>query len=269
MTETAPPIVSEIFKLQEQILLPIFVKLSRLPEQFLLDNGGHAANKFAPGFAEVYERCREYTLTPVKAMYAMYEAACHVTREDIPGDFVECGVWKGGSSMIAALTFARLNAAHRKMYLYDTFAGMPDKDKRDEDSGSGPFQIAMGITTFLRGGHSGIFYASVEEVKKNMESTGYPQELILLVRGLIENTVPGIAPEQIALLHLDSDLYQSTYHELAHLYPRLSRGGVLIIDDYENWKGSREATDQYFREQGISINLNPVGDTGARMGIKT
>ena len=269
MNVTAPPLVTEIFKLQEQILLPFFVRLSRLQEQFLVDIGVEPSNNFAPGFAEVYEQCRDYTLTPARAMYAIYEAARYVTDEKIPGAFVECGVWKGGSSMIAALTFARLNSVDRKMYLYDTFAGMPDIGSRDEDLGTGPFQVAMGIATFLRGGHSGVFYASVDEVQKNMQLTGYPRELIVLVQGLVENTIPGTVPDQISLLHLDSDLYQSTYHELTHLFPRLSKGAVLIIDDYENWKGSREATDQYFSEQGISLSLKEVGDTGARMGIKT
>lgn len=268
MNVSAPPLVTEIFKLQEQILLPFFVRLSRLQEQFLADIGVGPQTNFDPGFAEVYEKSRDYTLTPARAMYAIYEAACQVTRDEIPGAFVECGVWKGGSSMIAALTFARLNAMHRRMYLYDTFAGMPEIGSRDEDLGTGPFQIAMGIATFLRGGHAGVFYASVEEVQKNMELTGYPRNLILLVQGLVENTIPGTVPDQISILHLDSDLYQSTYHELTHLFPRLSKGGVLIIDDYENWKGSREATDQYFTERGVSMCLKEVGDTGARMGIK-
>jgi|SRR6185503_10598910 len=265
----APPFIKEVFKLQEQLVLPVFVGLSRVREEIMAGIGFEPANNFEPAFADVYEQCKHYTLTPARAMYAMYEAACHVAKEKISGDIVECGVWKGGSSMIAALTLMKLSAATRKFYLYDTFAGMPDLGERDQDLGAEPFQVVMQMATFLRGGHSGVFYASVEEVRQNMARTRYPQELILLIQGLVENTIPKTAPEQISLLHLDSDLYESTYHELTHLFPRLSRGGVLIIDDYGNWKGSKEATDQYFREQAISMYLNEVGNTGARMGIKT
>jgi predicted O-methyltransferase YrrM len=92
---------------------------------------------------------------------------------------------------------------------------------------------------------------------------------VLFVKGLVENTIPAQAPEQISLLHLDSDLNQSTYHELTHLFPRLTRGGVLVIDDYGSWKGSKQATDQYFAEQGIQMLLKHVGSSGARLGIKT
>jgi O-methyltransferase len=263
------PSLAEISKVQEQILLPFFIKLSRLQEQFLLDTGIEKAADLDPRFLAIYKQCQDHTLTSIKSMYAMYEAALYIAKAGIEGDYVECGVWKGGSSMIVALALLQLKSRHRNLYLYDTYQGMPETGDHDHDLGNSPFQLAMNISTRLRGGHSGVFYAELEEVSRNMQSTGYPQDHIFLIKGLVEETIPFRAPEQISLLHLDSDLYQSTYHELTHLFPRLSKGGVLIVDDYGSWKGSRKATDQYFAEHGISMLLSPIGNEGARMGIKT
>ena len=262
------PFLAEISKVQEQILLPIFVKLSRLQEQLSISIGAEPTAEFQGGFLDVYKKCQDQTLIPLQAMYALYQAGSYVAKAGIAGDFVECGVWKGGSSMIVALAFLELSNASRKLYLYDTYAGMPETGRHDAEVGDSPFQFAMNLSTQLRGGHSGVFYASLEEVHRNMQSTGYPEEHMFFVKGMVEETIPGWIPEQISLLHLDSDLYQSTYHELTHLYPRLTKGGVLIIDDYGSWKGSRKATDQYFSEQGISMLLTSAGSTGARMGIK-
>lgn len=262
------PSLAELSRIQEQILLPFFVKLTRLQEQLWINIGGEPTASLEPSFFEIYKRCQDYTLTPFKAMYATYKAASYVAKAGIVGDFVECGVWKGGSSMIAALAFMEFDSINRKLYLYDTYEGMPNIGSRDENIETSPFQFAMNLTTGLRGGHAGVFYASLEEVRKNMQSTGYPDENVLLVKGMVEETIPSVAPGQISLLHLDSDLYQSTYHELTHLYPRLTTGGVLIIDDYDTWKGSRKATDEYFEEHGISMLLTSIGSGGARMGIK-
>jgi O-methyltransferase len=269
MIEISLPSLAEISKVQEQILLPFIVKLSRLQEQFLLDTGIESAADLDPRFLGIYKRCQDHTLTSFKAMYAIYEAALYVAKAGIAGDFVECGVWKGGSSMIVALALLQLKSRHRNLYLYDTYQGMPETGGHDGTLGGNPFQLAMYISTRLRGGHSGVFYADVEEVSRNMQSTGYPQDHVFLIKGMVEETIPFRAPEQISLLHLDSDLYQSTYHELTHLYPRLTKGGILIVDDYGSWKGSRKATDQYFAEHGISMLLSPAGNEGARMGIKT
>jgi hypothetical protein len=268
MSSTNFPFLAEISKVQEQIMLPIFVKLSRLQEQLWINIGGEPTADVEPGFFAVYRKCQDHTLTSFKAMYAMYQAASYVVKAEIGGDFVECGVWKGGSSMIAALVFRQYGKTHRDLYLYDTYAGMPNLGKHDADLGTGPFQMFMDLTTRVRGGHAGVFYASQEEVRQNMLSTGYPGDKIILVKGMVELTIPSQSPERISLLHLDSDSYQSTYHELTYLYPRLAKGGVLIIDDYGSWKGSRKATDQYFEEHKISMLLTPVGSDGAQMGIK-
>jgi len=104
--------------------------------------------------------------------------------------------------------------------------------------------------------HNDWCYAPLEEVQNNMARTGYPQDRIHFVKGKVEETItPESGPREIALLRLDTDWYESTYHELTHLYPRLALGGVIIFDDAYHWMGQRKAMEQYFAEQGIHLML--------------
>ncbi len=100
-----------------------------------------------------------------------------------------------------------------------------------------------------------------------MAKVGYPANRLHYVRGKVEETVPAQAPQQIALLRLDTDWYESTRHELKHLYPRLSSGGVLIVDDYGHWKGSRQATDEFIAETPEFGLLTRIDYTG-RLSVK-
>jgi O-methyltransferase len=111
-------------------------------------------------------------------------------------------------------------------------------------------------------------YASLEDVQGTLAQVGYPAERVHYVKGKVEDTIPAQAPQQIALLRLDTDWYESTRHELQHLYPRLSPGGVLIIDDYGHWKGARQAVDEYIAQTGAKLLLHRVDYTG-RVAVKT
>jgi O-methyltransferase len=92
--------------------------------------------------------------------------------------------------------------------------------------------------------------ASLDDVKAGFSSVDYPSERVHFVEGKVEDTIPAQAPDEIAILRLDTDWYESTRHELTHLYRRLAPGGVLIIDDYGTWKGSKDATDEFVAETG-------------------
>ena len=92
-------------------------------------------------------------------------------------------------------------------------------------------------------------YSPLEEVKQNMMSTGYPVEKIHFIKGMVEETIPDTMPGKIAVLRLDTDWYESTVHELRHLFPRIANRGVLLFDDYGHWKGQREAVDGYFLDK--------------------
>jgi hypothetical protein len=104
-------------------------------------------------------------------------------------------------------------------------------------------------------------------VQRAVRSTGYDPGKIHLIKGKVEDTVPGAAPTKIALLRLDTDWYESTRHELEHLFPRLSPGGVIIIDDYGHWQGARRATDEFLAQHNIPLLLNRI-DYTARIGVK-
>lgn len=195
-------------------------------------------------FQESYERVRPYTKTTALELYNLYEAVRYVVSRRVPGDFVECGVWKGGSMLMMALTLLQLGDRSRKLYLYDTFEGMPASTSEDINY-SGMTAEARRERALTRS-PEGWMYASFDEVKRAVLSTGYPEDRVAFVRGMVEDTIPGTSPEQIAILRLDTDFYSSTKHELEYLYPRLSHGGVLIIDDYDDWLGARQATDDYF-----------------------
>ncbi len=218
-------------------------------------------------FVQIYEKTAPYTLTSVERMHALYEAIRHVVRNGLPGDLVECGVWRGGSCMLMAHTLLALGDTSRKIYLYDTFAGMTRPDEADLHSVDGAEQISR-WEVFQREGYNEWCYASIDEVRANMLSTGYPQESVVLVQGDVEETIPEIAPEKIALLRLDTDWFRSTYHELEHLYSRLVKNGILIVDDYGAYDGARLAVERYFSERNIRMYLHRI-DTAGRIGVKT
>jgi len=190
-----------------------------------------------------------YTMTSPEKIFALMDAIRYISRDRIEGDVVECGVWRGGSMMVAARTLLQLGDTRRTLHLYDTFGGMPEPSEKDFDYNKTP------AGAFLETDAGVQAYAPLDQVKKMMRSTGYPSHKICYVVGKVEDTLPAKAPDRIALLRLDTDWYESTRHELIHLFPRLSIGGVLIIDDYGSWEGCRLATDEYFAQANIKILL--------------
>jgi hypothetical protein len=108
----------------------------------------------------------------------------------------------------------------------------------------------------------------LEEVRSNLVATGYPLDRVRFVKGIVQDTIPAAAPEVIALLRLDTDWYDSTAHELLHLYPRLVPGGVLIIDDYGEMPGQKEAVDEFCQRNGINLLLNRI-DSSGRIAVKS
>lgn len=199
-----------------------------------------------PEFVELYELTREQTMTSLERMHALYTATRYIIDNDIAGDFVECGVWRGGSVMLMAHTMLRYGRGDRRIWLYDTFTGMtpPSAEDVQEMSGTPARELlAQRAKTTDDPFHA---IAPRDLVEANLRRTKYPFEQFRFVEGDVLKTIPANAPQQIALLRLDTDWYTSTRHELEQLYPRIATGGVLIIDDYGYWRGARKATDEYF-----------------------
>jgi O-methyltransferase len=213
----------------------------------------------------IWQNVESYTMTSPQRIAGLVQAARHVARNNIAGACVECGVWRGGSSMAVCLSLLADQVSDRHMFLYDTFAGMSEPTDADRDF-SGDTAAAQ-LSRTERG--KGVWCeAGVEDVLANMLGTHYPAENIRLIKGKVEDTIPGIIPESIALLRLDTDWYESTRHELEHLYPRLAIGGVLILDDYGHWQGARKAVDEFFLQRSEFPLLMPLDFTG-RIMVKT
>jgi hypothetical protein len=212
---------------------------------------------------------REYTMTSTERQWALINAVRYVVQARVPGDIVECGVWRGGAAMAAALTLLGENAHDRRLWLYDTYAGMTAPGSDDRRSGDGVAARDTWLSQRRVDGENDWCRATLEDVRGNMERTGYPAAQIHYVKGSVEQTLRDAEnlPDLIAVLRLDTDWYESTRAELERLYPRLSPGGVLIIDDYGHWEGARKAVDEFFAQRGEAMLLNRVDDTG-RIGVK-
>jgi O-methyltransferase len=208
--------------------------------------------------AEIIAAVQPFTMTSPERIYGLCLAVDHVARHQIPGAIVECGVWKGGSAMASARTLDRIGDHERHLVLFDTFRGMTPPTEIDRDLAGRSAAVLM---EHEDPASSHIWAAaSLDEVRQNLASTGY--EHVQYVEGDVLETIPDRAPEEIALLRLDTDWYESTRHELHWLFPRISSGGILIVDDYGHWSGARRAVDEYFREVGSRPFLSPLDYTG-------
>jgi O-methyltransferase len=217
-------------------------------------------------FAAAYGRTAPFTMTSRERMYAVWQAVSYLARSAVRGDVVECGVWRGGSSMLAALALREISAT-RPIWLFDTYEGMPPPSARDRQWTGEHAADRLAVQERIPGAVNDWAFATLDDVKEQMASVDYPPELLHFVKGRVEETIPVQAPATISLLRLDTDWYESTLHELEHLWPRLSVGGVLIIDDYGHWQGAREATDQFFEALGLPVLLNRIDYTG-RIAVK-
>jgi len=219
-------------------------------------------------FLNIVARIAPYTMTGregLEATYALFQAVKYITQNKLPGDMVECGVWRGGSMMLIGYALQYFGDTSRQLHLYDTFTGMTEPDDIDIDyDGKAMKPIWQQITG--RGQLMG-FGGSMEEVRANMRSTGYPEQRMCFLQGDVRLTIPARAPSRIALLRLDTDWYRSTLHELTHLYRRIVSHGVLIIDDYGWSRGARQATDEFFETQPFKPMMHRV-DQGPRLVIK-
>jgi hypothetical protein len=228
--------------------------------------------ELSPSDRRIVERALPHTMTGVPRLQSVVDGVRYCIAREIPGAFAECGVWRGGSVLAMLLTLQELGVEDRDVHLYDTFEGMTEPTEHDtspvdppalddwnaarERGDERPWSELFGSDKF-----------GEEQVRETVLSTGYPAERIHIVRGPVEDTIPAHAPERLALLRLDTDWYESTRHELEHLYPRLSDGGVLIIDDYGHWEGARRAVDEYFSSTAAPLLLNRIDYTG-RVAVK-
>ena len=219
-----------------------------------------------PAFIELLGKYRGKTMVPWGGLYMAYRAAHYVARNRIPGAVVECGVWRGGCALMMAEAIQQNVGPDYDFYLYDTYAGMsaPGEEDACELGRAAEFYTKSG----KKNGHVDWCYASVEEVSANIAASCYPRERFHLIKGAVEETIPGTVPDRIALLRVDTDWYQSTKHELVYLFPRLVSGGVFICDDYGFWEGAQKAVDEYLAAWSEPFLLTVDSGTGRAIGIR-
>jgi len=208
-------------------------------------------------FMELHEECDPYTMTPIERQYALYEAITHIHYDNIPGDIVECGVWRGGSMLLAAKTLALLGGVHRNLWLFDTYNGMTPPGPEDINY-AGELGDRLYSSAYLK--------ADLNSVRKVMSTSGYPKDRIRYVEGNAIETTKGFA-HSIALLRLDTDFYDSTKAELQNLYPMVVSGGIVIIDDAGHWQGSGKAMKEYFYPKPECPHIQRI-DYSARLIVK-
>lgn len=223
--------------------------------------------RYTDTFEALWAQVQPFTMTSKNRGFALHEAVNHVIDADIPGAFVECGVWRGGSSMLIALTLLERGIKDRTILLFDTFAGMTPPTDVDYDRTGTPAADLLANDT-----PDGLVTAAcdLDTVRANMTTTGYPRKAVGYIKGDVTQTLPHDRIKRIALLRLDTDFYDSTKAELDHLYPATSPGAPVIIDDYGHWQGARKAVDEFLdieRSAGRTHFLTPLDYTG-RLFIK-
>jgi hypothetical protein len=206
---------------------------------------------------------KPYTMTSWERLWALVQAVRHVDARGIPGAFVECGVWRGGSSMAAALAFTLVGDTTRDMYLFDTFSGMNRPTDDDRTLVSDRQAMDQWLREQTAGDSSTWCFASLADVQANLARTNYPSERVRMIQGKVEDTLQRTEtlPAQIAILRLDTDWYESTKAELHELFWRVAPGGIVIFDDYGHWAGAKKAVDEFLAGQPPYF-LHRIDDTG-------
>lgn len=212
---------------------------------------------------EIIKAVRPYSMTNNEKLFGLIQATRYVARNHIDGDIVECGVWRGGSMQAVARTLLEVGDPGRELYLFDTFAGMSEPtelDVRRDGRSAADLLQAHKKSSWVWA------IASLDDVQAGFAQVPYPEDKLHYVVGKVEDTIPRELPARISILRLDTDWYESTKHELEHAYPRLSPGGILIIDDYGHWAGSRQATDEYVATLDEPLLLHRLGQ--GRIAVK-
>ena len=234
-----------------------------LPVDLLIDED--------PRFRDALRRVRGYTMSTPELCYALFQAVEHIRTAGIEGAVVESGVWRGGNVALCALTLLAGGDTTRDLYLFDTFDwSWPDLTQWDTKVGEGTAAQRNSVLAQRRNAPQDYLDAqgvSEAKVRDYIAATGYLPAKIHTIKGLVQDTIPAQAPDRIALLRLDTDMYESTYHELVHLYPRLVSGGILFVDDYPTERGCVKAVEQYFSEAGSRPFLSRI-ETQGRIAVK-
>lgn len=199
------------------------------------------ANKFEK---KIIKKSLNFSMTNNIRMFSLVNAFKHVINNNIKGDFVECGVWKGGNIILLQKLIEKYSVLNKKIYAYDTFMGMSHFSKYDFTDNF------IHASDLIKKDKKAVCHSSLEEFKNNFHRNTKSNKNLVIIKGEVEKTLINKKnlSKKISILRLDTDYYSSTKIELEVLWPRLSKGGVLIIDDYGYWRGCKKAVDEFFKK---------------------
>ena len=248
--------LSKVSKLINKLTYPLDIKISRAKEKIIYPVEASKREIeiidyiLSPKDTRNAVEKGAYSLVSIDRLWAVIQATKYIVKNGVKGDFVECGVWRGGCSLAIAMVLDDLKA-DKRIYLFDTFEGMTEPTKYDMD-----YSNVNAKDRFIkskRNDHNEWCYASIEDVKKHFKKLDLEKKATF-IKGDVLKTLNEETnlPEEIALLRLDTDWYESTKHEMNLLYPRLQKDGVLLIDDYGDWQGCRKAIDEYLSEHDLT-----------------
>ena len=209
---------------------------------------------YSPEVRKIIRSARPFTMTSNQSICALVMATKHIDECLIAGDIVECGVWAGGS--IIASKLAQDKTFHRNFWLFDTFEGMTKPTIEDGVVAQKVFDLET-----KNGKDSNWLKISKEVVQKNIIDTTGDDNFCNYISGPIEETLisqKASLPNQIAILRIDTDWHDSTMAALENLFQLVVPGGVVILDDYGFWEGSRLAAENFFKKQSFKPFLIPV-----------
>ena len=192
------------------------------------------------------------TMIGMQRLTSLQHCVETVLAEDIPGDLIECGVWRGGACILMRAVLAAYGDETRSVWLADSFQGVPRSDPEN-------YQADKGIRAEFAAGILGV---SEAEVRANFERYGLLDNQVRFLPGWFKDTLDDAPIDRIAVLRLDGDLYESTIQALDALYPRLSPGGFCIIDDYQAVNACEQAVTDYRAKHGISAEIVDIDGTG-------
>lgn len=205
-------------------------------------------------FQEIYRLIQPYTMLSEARLYSLFTLIKRICIENIPGNFVECGVAAGGSTALVATIIKRYTKQPRWVYAFDSFDGMPTPTEKDTSNG---------IPAEVTGWGTGTCAAPENSVKEICNKLGV-FDIVHLVKGYFEDTLPNNQDKLgvIAFLHMDGDWYESTKAIINNLYDHISHDGFVQIDDYGFWEGCRQAVSEFQERNNLEFNLQVIDNTG-------
>jgi cephalosporin hydroxylase/glycosyltransferase involved in cell wall biosynthesis len=206
-------------------------------------------------FQTLLAAVRPFTLLSEERLFSLYALTRQICIDDIPGNLVECGTFRGGAIALMAAVVKRYSQRPRRLYAFDTFTGMPDPTEADRHDGIPANDTGFGAGTLA---------APVEEFLNVVCQNLDVQDIVTAVPGLFADTLPQYkgAIADIALLHADGDWYESTMDIFNHLYDQVVPEGYLQIDDYGHWEGCRQAVQEFERCRNHLFDLRRIDYTG-------